>query len=1437
MKDPRYPYALDLGSEVGGYRIEAVLGAGGFGITYRAFNEVTHKTVAIKEFYVRDISTRSGSSVVVDTDISEGTYEYALRKFQEEAQSVVSRFSHPYVIKGENFIKANNTSYVIMEYVEGGSLEEWLTAHPTPPSEAEIRPLFEKLFQAVDYVHSQNVMHRDITPRNIMIRGNGEPVLIDFGAAGHGIDRGRSSKMVAQMRYAPPEQTDSEGPGQHGRYTDIFSLGGVLYRTITGKPPVAPMTRLSRLGRRGFLEGNDPHVPAAEAVADRTRYSPQFLAGVDMALRLDEQQRPQSIGELRTALGWTGAPSLEEATTFMSMRDASTMMVSGHEGTRVLSPRSRPLTAFGQEHGRSAPTENRATPSGFRAADTRPAFPIHEEPKKRSKAGLAAAAIVFVAAGGGVAYFWPQIVRQMEAGPRIVAPFAMTASIDGRTVTLTGYAPSEAVRQSLGDAVRRGASDTRVDNRLEVAAGAPGGFAERAAFAIERIGKLDRGSVRVENDAVRIEGTAADPDSWSALERDFATALPGGGHAETAIRPAVVAPYLWTAQVGREGLALAGYVPSPEVKAKLRAAAERGLPNVPVRDATRVAEGEPPGFAEAAALLIPRLADLTDGRIQYESGTVQIEGRARSTQAFERASAIDATSVPGNPRVSLAVRPPVASPYEWSATYDGQSIVLRGYSPSREVRRDLLSAVAQVQPGTPARDETEIADGAPADFPRAARFALDVVPRLARGRVAINGETITIDGAARNPADFAALSKTLGGSVPGSFRLAQNAVNAPRISPYPFNISLGSGIARLTGFVPSEALRKDVVAAVSAGLPGIRIVDETQLGDGAPENFLIAVRFGVAQAGRLASGRVALEDGNLSIEGTIRTIDDLKPLKDASRNAVPRGITIARVAVGARSDDVPAQDCDRLALPADHPDKPVGETGLDLSQIDAERAVPACQTAVQNYPNVRRFYTALGYALQKRGQHQEASREYRRAAEADDPTALTLLAGAYREGLGLPQDYAQAFELYNRAAALGSPAATHAIGWMYENGLGRTLDPVKAAEWYTRGAALGVAESYTQLGWLAQYGLGRKVDYQRAADQYERGAKLGSTLAMHQLGTLNQNGLGRTVDLAKAYDWYARAAQLGRAESMAVLGTFNLDGIGRPVSYDKAAEWFERAAAAGSSAAMHQLGVINLEGLGRRADTAAAIVWFERAAAIGRSESMFRLGLVYQNGTGVPQDYARAFEWYQKGARANDPGSIHQIGWAYENGLGRPVDLARAFDWYNRAAGLGYAPSMHQIGWHYESGRGRPTDYVRAAEWYRRAADQGYGESMNQLGWLALNGLGRSVSEADALGWFDKAANAGNLSAMWNAALLLDSGRGGPADPNKAASWLLTAFARREANAVDALSGDMAVFGEETRKAVQRILQRRGLYRGGVDGLYTQETRRAVFAYPGSLTN
>lgn len=503
MKDPRYPYALDLGSEVGGYRIDAVLGAGGFGITYRALNDVTGKVVAIKEFYVRDISTRTGSTVIVDTALEEGTYEFALRKFMAESQAVVSRFEHPNIIKGENFLRANNTCYLVMDYVDGLSLEDWLQARSRPPSERELRHIFEQIFDAVDYVHANNTMHRDLTPRNIMLRADGTPILIDFGAAGQGIDLGRSSKMVAQMRYAPPEQTDENGPGIHGRYTDIFSLGGVLYRCISGKAPLAPTTRIVRMGRKDG-DGVDPQAPAVEAALQPELYSPRFLDGIDHALQLHETERPQTIAAFRAALGWADTTFSDEPfadDAFARARpDVTGLLASARGGGSAL-----PETVVLARTGLPPFVSEAAGDDGDtdRAGQARVTALLRDGRRGRQLVLTGVAVFAGLAVAGLIVK--PELVRDLF--PPTVAPYTLTVAVTSDQLALTGHAPDRTERSRLATLAETTAQGRSVDNHLRLASGAPEVFPLAATAAVGLSARLADGTVSLVDGSVSLDGT------------------------------------------------------------------------------------------------------------------------------------------------------------------------------------------------------------------------------------------------------------------------------------------------------------------------------------------------------------------------------------------------------------------------------------------------------------------------------------------------------------------------------------------------------------------------------------------------------------------------------------------------------------------------------------------------------------------------------------------------------------------------------------------------------------------------------------------------------------------------------------------------------------------------------------------------------------------
>ena len=173
--------ALLPGQRIAGYEIKRKLGQGGFGIAYEGFNPGLNIRAAIKEFFPRDMVARSGTLVSVREGESRGFYERFLDRFIHEAR-VVHGLDHPNIVKVRHFERANNTAYVVMDYIDGVSLKTWLAERANRLGEADIICVFAPIIDALGYVHGRNLLHRDVSPANIMIDRAGKPWLIDFGA-------------------------------------------------------------------------------------------------------------------------------------------------------------------------------------------------------------------------------------------------------------------------------------------------------------------------------------------------------------------------------------------------------------------------------------------------------------------------------------------------------------------------------------------------------------------------------------------------------------------------------------------------------------------------------------------------------------------------------------------------------------------------------------------------------------------------------------------------------------------------------------------------------------------------------------------------------------------------------------------------------------------------------------------------------------------------------------------------------------------------------------------------------------------------------------------------------------------------------------------------------------------------------------------------------
>ena len=222
----------------GKYRLIAVLGQGGFGITYLATQESLGRKVAIKEFFMKDFCNRDAhtSHVSIVSDGAREQVERFRQKFLKEARTIAS-LDHPHIIRIYDVFEENGTAYYVMEYIDGGSLKELVTHRGALP-EAEALDYATQLTEALRYLHSHHILHLDLKPANVLLKDKHTAVLIDFGVSKrYDTEGGQTSSTPAGISkgYAPLEQYKTGGLEHFQPSTDLYSLGATLYTLLTGK--------------------------------------------------------------------------------------------------------------------------------------------------------------------------------------------------------------------------------------------------------------------------------------------------------------------------------------------------------------------------------------------------------------------------------------------------------------------------------------------------------------------------------------------------------------------------------------------------------------------------------------------------------------------------------------------------------------------------------------------------------------------------------------------------------------------------------------------------------------------------------------------------------------------------------------------------------------------------------------------------------------------------------------------------------------------------------------------------------------------------------------------------------------------------------------------------------------------------------------------------
>ena len=284
----------------GSYRIRGIVGSGGFGITYEAEDLSLGTTVALKEYYPADFGDRDATlSVHPKSHRHRKTFEWGRESFLNEAR-MLARFEHPSIVRVTRVFQTNATAYMVMRFEEGQSFEAWLARLGRSPTQEELDRIATPLLEALQVMHAAKFLHRDIAPDNIVVRADGTPVLLDFGAARRAVaEMSRSLTGIVKAGYSPHEQYSSDGRLQ-GPWSDLYALGGTLYRAVTGRTPDEATLRV-----------DVDHMPLAAAAAKGV-FRPDFLAAIDWCLKVKSAERPQSVTQLRPLLlGRVQRPKIE----------------------------------------------------------------------------------------------------------------------------------------------------------------------------------------------------------------------------------------------------------------------------------------------------------------------------------------------------------------------------------------------------------------------------------------------------------------------------------------------------------------------------------------------------------------------------------------------------------------------------------------------------------------------------------------------------------------------------------------------------------------------------------------------------------------------------------------------------------------------------------------------------------------------------------------------------------------------------------------------------------------------------------------------------------------------------------------------------------------------------------------------------------------------
>ena len=555
-------------------------------------------------------------------------------------------------------------------------------------------------------------------------------------------------------------------------------------------------------------------------------------------------------------------------------------------------------------------------------------------------------------------------IRIAEDGTSLIEalrPYVWSLTRKGKSIDVTGFADSDDNRRTVAQAAVAPLRGLSLSQNIKLARGMP--QRDQWLLAIEYAAKLSagltKGSAKLEDLSLSITGEAATPQAYAGILDMLTNKRPPGLEiALAAIKPPVISPYTWAATWANRTLLLDGYVPDARARQTVLDAADGLFPGATITDKMLLASGEPEQFGSALDQALRSLAQLESGKATLSGVRSDLRGVAVEQETAERVTEAFRSGAPAGVVATQNItfrkaRVPIAKPYLWSAEYSGKDLLMEGFVPDDNTKRDLAAFAAGRFKGVRITDRTAIAAGVPAGFAAAAMAGLQNLARLDRGKTRLVDSTIDLSGHVADKATADASKVDFDATVPPAYEnsadvtfdppkvvelpapkpeppkvveapkpvekpkvvetpkpidkpkvaLAPKPVEKPKVAetakpaplqpaPYLLDAVVENGRIVLTGSVPDREARDTVLSLVASRLPGITVIDNLVMGGGLPasnDDWLHSIDAGLKAVADLGGGHATLKDRALTVSGVTR--DKAMPdyVAESLRRALPAG--------------------------------------------------------------------------------------------------------------------------------------------------------------------------------------------------------------------------------------------------------------------------------------------------------------------------------------------------------------------------------------------------------------------------------------------------------------------------------------------------------------------------------------------------------------------